>query len=77
VLNVATNAAALSWFAGHGHVLWAVGLAMAVANVAGSQLGTRLALTRGAGFVRGVFVAVVSALIAKTAWDAFRIWQGA
>jgi uncharacterized membrane protein YfcA len=76
VLNVATNAAALSWFAGHGHVLWAVGLAMAVANVAGSQLGTRLALTRGAGFVRGVFVAVVSALIAKTAWDALRTWPG-
>jgi uncharacterized membrane protein YfcA len=75
VVNVATNASALAWFAGHGHLLWAVGLAMAVANVAGSQVGTRLALRRGAGFVRGVFVAVVSALIAKTGWDAFRIWQ--
>jgi uncharacterized membrane protein YfcA len=74
VLNVATNAAALAWFGSHGHVLWLVGLAMAVANVAGSQVGTRLALARGAGFVRGVFVAVVAALIAKTAWDAFRTW---
>jgi uncharacterized membrane protein YfcA len=77
VLNVATNASALAWFAGHGHILWAVGLAMAAANVAGSQVGTRLALTRGAGFVRGVFVTVVSALIAKTAWDAFRLWHPA
>jgi uncharacterized membrane protein YfcA len=44
---------------------------MAVANVAGSLLGTRLALRYGAGFVRRVFVIVVSALIVKTGWDAF------
>ncbi len=74
VLNVATNLSALAWFTGHGHVLWGVGLAMAAANVAGSQLGTRLALKRGAGFVRGVFVLVVGALIVKTAWDAARAW---
>lgn len=72
-LNVATNAAALAWFAASGHVLWPLGLAMAVANVAGSRLGARLALRHGAGFVRGVFVTVVLALIAKTAWDALRV----
>jgi uncharacterized membrane protein YfcA len=44
---------------------------MAVANVAGSLLGTRLALRHGAGFVRGMFITVVSALILKTAYDAF------
>jgi uncharacterized membrane protein YfcA len=76
VLNVATNLSALAWFAGHGHLLWPLGLGMAAANVAGSQLGARLALRRGAGFVRGVFVAVVGALIAKTAWDAIRSWPG-
>lgn len=73
VLNVATNASALAWFTGHGHVMWGVGLAMAAANVAGSQIGTRLALRRGAGFVRGVFVLIVAALIVKTAWDATRV----
>jgi uncharacterized membrane protein YfcA len=73
VLNVATNASALAWFTGHGHVMWGVGLAMAVANVAGSQVGTRVALKRGAGFVRSVFVVIVAALIVKTAWDATRI----
>lgn len=44
---------------------------MAVANVLGSLLGTRLALKHGAGFVRVVFIAVVSALILKTGFDAF------
>ncbi len=71
LLNVATNGAALALFAAKGHVWWTIALAMAAANVAGSLLGTRLALQRGTGFVRRVFVVVVAALICKTSWDAF------
>ena len=71
LLNTATNLAAIGLFAYKGHVWWHFALAMAAANVAGSLLGTRLALRHGAGFVRGVFIAVVSALILKTGWDAF------
>ena len=44
---------------------------LGVANVPGSVLGTRGALRHGAGFVRVVFIVVVSALILKTAYDAF------
>jgi len=73
-LNFATNVAALAWFIPHGHVDWALALPMAVANVAGSQVGTRLALRHGTGFVRGVFLVVVGALVVKTAWDAWRGW---
>ncbi|MGY4831689.1 TSUP family transporter [Sphaerotilaceae bacterium SBD11-9] len=71
LLNTATNSAALVLFAFTGHVWWHIALVMAVANVVGSLLGTRLALKHGAGFVRGVFIAVVSALILKTGYDAF------
>ncbi len=71
LLNVATNVAAIALFAAKGHVWWHVGLVMAVANVAGSLVGTRLALKHGAGFVRGVFIVVVGALILKTGYDAF------
>jgi hypothetical protein len=39
--------------------------------VVGSIGGTHLALKHGTGFVRGVFIAVVSALICKTGYDAF------
>lgn len=71
LLNVATNLAAIALFAMKGHVWWQLGLVMAVANVAGSLIGTRLALRHGAGFVRGVFILVVGALILKTGYDAF------
>ena len=43
---------------------------MAMANVMGSLMGTRMALARGTGFVRSMFVLVVSLLILKTGWDA-------
>jgi uncharacterized membrane protein YfcA len=71
LLNTATNISALLLFAFTGHVWWHIAAVMAVANVIGSLLGTRLALKHGAGFVRGVFIAVVSALILKTGYDAF------
>lgn len=71
VVNVASNATALITFAATGHVLWHVAGLMAVANVAGGLLGSRLALRHGAGFVRKVFIGVVSALILKTTYDAF------
>lgn len=71
LLNVATNVAAIALFALKGHVWWQVGLVMAAANVVGSLVGTRLALKHGAGFVRGVFIVVVGALILKTAYDGF------
>jgi uncharacterized membrane protein YfcA len=71
LLNTATNASALVLFAAQGHVWWHVALVAALANVAGSTLGARLALRHGAGFVRGVFIVVVGALIVKTGYDAF------
>ena len=71
VLNVATNAAALVLFAAKGHVWWHLALPMALANIVGSLLGTRLAMRHGAGFVRVMFIVVVGALIVKTSYDAF------
>lgn len=71
VVNVACNVAALLWFGYSGHLLWQIGLVMAVCNIAGSVIGTRLALKHGSGFVRKIFLAVVSALILKTSYDAF------
>lgn len=71
-LNFATNVAALAWFVPHGHVVWPLALPMALANVAGSTLGTRLALKHGAGFVRGVFLVVVALLTLQTGVSAWR-----
>ena len=69
LINVATNFSALVLFAIQGHVWWHLALAMAVSNIIGSLIGTRLAMKHGSGFVRQVFIVVVLALICKTAYD--------
>jgi uncharacterized membrane protein YfcA len=69
--NLASNLAAFLVFAHAGQVLWYLGLAMAVANWAGGQVGARLALRQGNRFLRQAFLLVVGALIVKTSWDAY------
>lgn len=71
LVNIACNLASLAYFAPAGYVWWKVGLAMAVFNIAGAQLGSHVAIARGSGFVRQLFLVVVGALIAKTFYDAF------
>jgi uncharacterized membrane protein YfcA len=70
VLNLASNMAALAWLGWQGHVLWAIFLPIALANIAGSWLGTRMALRHGTGYVRWLFILVVAALLLKTTRDA-------
>ena len=69
IVNVATNLAALALFTAQGAVLWQLGLPMAAANLLGSAVGARVAIARGARFVRIVFLVVVAALIARLAVD--------
>ena len=71
-VNVATNLAALLYFVPNGYVLPLLAVMMAVANVAGSQAGTWLALRHGSRFVRRVFLVLVAVLIVKFAWDTLR-----
>ena len=71
VLNAATNLAAVILLAATGHVWWQVGLAMAAANIAGSLLGTSLALKHGALLVRRVFIVMVTLLVLKAGWQAY------
>lgn len=72
VVNVATNAAAILAFAMAGQVRWELAVPMAACNMLGSRVGSHLALTRGAPFVRTLFVVVVSALLLRLIWDALR-----
>jgi uncharacterized membrane protein YfcA len=72
LVNTGTNLGALVVFAATGHVLWSLGAAMAACNVTGAVLGARMALARGAGFVRVVLLVVVIALIAKLGVDQWR-----
>ncbi len=71
IANFATNAGALIFFVPHGAVIWGLGLAMGAANLTGGYIGARMAVAKGSGFVRGVFVVVVSALILRLGWQVF------
>jgi len=70
-VNVATNLAAILMLASLGQINWPLGFAMMIANIAGSQFGSRLAIKHGSGFVRKAFLVIVSVLILKSAWNAY------
>lgn len=69
VVNLGTNAAALAVFALTGSVLWLLGLLMGSCNALGAFIGARMAIRRGSGFVRLVFLVVVAVLIVRLGWD--------
>lgn len=69
ILNWATNFTALLAFASTHQVLYSLAIPMAVCNIAGSLLGTRLATLKGNVFIRGLFLSIVSVLIAKLVYD--------
>ena len=71
LVNIATNAGAILSFQITGHIWWQLGLLMAIANVSGAILGSRLAIKGGSPLVRKVFLAVTFLLITRVAWDTF------
>jgi uncharacterized protein len=72
--NWATNFAALCVFVPQGEVMWGIGLTMGAANLAGGFLGAHTAVTRGSGFVRAFFIAIVSAFVVRIGGQVLGIW---
>ncbi|ALJ22124.1 TSUP family transporter [Microbacterium sp. No. 7] len=72
IVNFATNLGALLLFIPHGAVLWLLGGLLAIANMGGSYLGSRMAIARGTAFIRVVFLVVVLLLVAKIGVD---VWN--
>lgn len=69
MVNFATNLGALLFFIPLGAVLWPLGLLMGAANIAGSFIGSKMAIAKGAKFVRVLFLIVVAVLICKLGYD--------
>ena len=72
VVNCITNLTALFVFIKQGNYLLELALLLAVCNMSGNLLGTKLALKRGNSFVRNVFLFVVTLLIVRYGYDVFR-----
>ena len=71
IANLTTNLAALSFFVPSGHVLVLLGLLMAGCNVLGSVLGVKMALRYGSGFIRILFLVLVTLLIVRLSMQIF------
>lgn len=71
VINCLTNISALLVFIRQGHYLLGIGILMAVFNITGNIVGSRLALRRGNAFVRQVFLFVVTLMILRYGYDVF------
>ena len=69
--QLATNLAALAYFVPAGYWLGVTAAVMALCNVIGAWLGSRMALKHGNRFVRRLFLVVVGALILRFAYDTF------
>lgn len=69
VINTGTNLGALTVFGLQGNVLWLLGLGLAVANIAGAQIGSHMAIGRGSSFVRWVLLVVVVVMVGKLSYD--------
>jgi uncharacterized protein len=72
--NWATNFAALCVFVPQGVVLWKIGLVLGACNLVGGYVGARVAVSRGARFVRVFFIVVVSAFIVRIGGDVLGVW---
>ncbi|HEX2967356.1 MAG TPA: TSUP family transporter [Syntrophorhabdaceae bacterium] len=71
LINFATNLSAVLYFGFTNNILYSAAVFMALSNMAGSYTGTHLAILKGSRFIRVFFLAVVSVLIIKLAYDMF------
>lgn len=69
VVNFASNVAAVLVFAWRGAIRWELALPMAAAQLAGGQLGARLALRGGERLVRAGVLLVTAAIVVKLVLD--------
>lgn len=65
VMNFSSNVASLTVFIVSGLVSWLPGLVMAAGQVIGGRLGAHLAMTRGARFVRPLFLTMAGLVVGK------------
>lgn len=69
VINCVTNVSALYVFISQGNYIIEIALIMAVSNVIGSIIGSRMAILKGNEFIRKIFLFVVCIMIIRYGYD--------
>lgn len=71
-LNFASNCAAMLFFSYFGLVDFSYAIPMGLAMIVGAWCGARMALSKGSGFVRPLFIIMTTILIGKQLLDLFK-----
>ncbi len=69
VVNVSTNFASILVFGFNGSIMWKVGLAVGLFNLAGGFIGSHVAIKKGSDFVRKFYLVVTFVLILRVTYD--------
>lgn len=72
IVNCMTNISALIVFIRQGNYIIGIAILMAVFNIAGSVIGSKMALKRGNGFIRVFFLIIVTIMIVRYGYDVFK-----
>lgn len=71
LLNFASNFGSLAVFVFSGSIWWWIGSAMAIAQIGGAYVGTRLAMRIGAKLIKPLLVLTSSAMAVRLLWQAW------
>ncbi len=69
LVNCATNISALTYFIITDQINYPLAISVAVFNMAGSFMGSKMAIQKGSAFVRTFFLIVVTGMILKFGYD--------
>jgi len=71
IVNFSTNLSALIYFAYTQNIIYYLALPMAVCNIIGAMIGSKLAIVKGSAFIRVLYIGIVTVLIIKLSYDIF------
>lgn len=71
IINCTTNIGALIVFIKNGDYIVALAILMSICNILGNFFGTKMAFKKGNGFIRVIFLVVVTLMIFKYGYDIF------
>lgn len=74
LLNFTSNLASLLFFILGGQVIWSIGLVMAVGQIIGARLGSRMVLSKGTRLIRPLLVSVALIMSARLLWQSHPGW---
>ena len=68
VMNLTSNVASVALFSYAGLIDWPAGIAMGAGQIIGGRIGSGLVIRKGVGFIRPIFLTIVSLTLLRLLW---------